>query len=207
MDFIYNDGTSAHRGVWHLAEELTVRETPAEVRTETYQVINWSGGIPRSKAVPGVEYHKSQPYYNSNEDGCAMCGVQENVHPKPALSLGRYPYTTGHAFEEIRYYPILGKTTVIADTPAYSYYSAKAACGSGKFGGPNIEKADMYRIGNLKRYTGKTLRIVGGRVIDKYYRSTDVPPQPFCGHCRKIIVSRYGVPAAETTDGILEVIG
>jgi hypothetical protein len=36
MDFIANDGSYAHRGVWHVTDNLTAKEIPALTERKTY---------------------------------------------------------------------------------------------------------------------------------------------------------------------------
>lgn len=194
MQFIYNDGTSAHRGVWHLTDHVERTVHPAKVETQTFEVIDWRHGVRKSQADPNGDYYKPRSNYWGDEY-CQRCGKSEEMHPQ-------LPRFGQHEYDEVRYYPIIGRTTVIVDMPEYCSYTARAACGSGKFSGSNIDKANVYRIGHMKKYLNKTLKVVGGVVVDKYYRDGTIPPQPFCGHCLKQIEMKYGTAMQEVAVGI-----
>lgn len=199
MDFVYNDGTSAHRGVWHATSDPKVVVHPAVTETKTYEVVDYRAGTPYSQRLEGVKYTK--PY--GDPGSCQRCSRPREGHPI-ALPRDRWDYS--HAFEERRVYPVLGVTTLIISTPEFTEVTGKSRCGSGRFGGKNIERPDLYRIGTAKKYAGKTLKVIGGRVVDKYHRQGDTVPQPFCGNCLKAIEAKTGPLGVDEIIGGIEVI-
>lgn len=194
MYFIYNEGTSRHRGAWHMTEAVSRKVHEAEETTTTYDSIDWGRGVPVSNRVSGIEYYVPRGLYPAGM--CQRCGKSEEMHPQ-------LPRLGQHQYEERRAYPILGRTTLIVSTPEYLSYTATATCGSGKFSGTNIDKVNIYRIGHMKQYLGKTLKVVGGTIADgKVFKEGTTPPEPFCSHCLKQIEKKYGTSMREVITGI-----
>lgn len=65
VDYIYNDGSYAHRGVWHVTDNLEVTVHPARVREDKY---------PHAS----VTYRNEDPEYET-ATGRAICGQKDRI--------------------------------------------------------------------------------------------------------------------------------
>lgn len=78
MNFIFNYGSSSHRGAWHLADNVERVIHQPKTETQVYEVIAWSKGVPKSQAVEGQDYYKPTNY--RDDSVCQRCGKSRSGH-------------------------------------------------------------------------------------------------------------------------------
>lgn len=84
IDFIYNEGSSAHRGVWHVTDNADIKVTPAQDKTEP--------------GYSGRPVRRIHPEYRTIR-GDAICGQVRCS--TGGLDYGRYTYESKGTPDEV----------------------------------------------------------------------------------------------------------
>ncbi len=53
LDFIYNEGSAAHRGVWHVTDNLDVKVHEAHEESQTYRNVTFKHEYPKYEVATG----------------------------------------------------------------------------------------------------------------------------------------------------------
>lgn len=162
MKFVYNNGSTAHRGVWHIAEEVTITDVPAKSYDNSY-THRGTKEIPVADFIEGKEYYRpSRAVYSQGWHG-DLTYVDE-------------PFG----------YMLLGVTTYTVTTPAHQKYEGEAICGQVNCRSDNLFQIWSHPAVYSRKNIGKHLELAGGRVGPLLVKDIDgETPLPICSRCEK----------------------